>query len=491
MEFDTPLADYCPDIARLIRVDCTPFAEKWVTEGDKAVVSGKAVYDLLYETDYKNKLKYCSFTQDFSCTTPIPRNFKGDVSVFGEVRCKRINCKLLSPRRIIIRCTLDADFGLETDTMLKAVAVNEDGESFFQKKSIDFLGRAQAVCETFRINDTVTLSQAEKNIGEIVCGRVVLQEPQIVPTAGNAEIKTTASIFVLCEEEAVEGKYFCVTKSLPVTLNMHSDSIEDFKTVSADISPRNPSFTADLDQYGESRVIKTDFEIFARALIKEPKSYTVATDLFEKSFDGVCVNATGDIPKNMPLPANGFSIEAKLTELSPRPASILQWDILPSTAVAEPWVDGIKIKGTFNLSVLADTAEGVYSFDQAVPFEQDIELNSPAAEYSLQAQVFPIEVMPNLHSDGSITARIIASAKINLCYKEEECFVADVAKRTPAPEALSEPTLIYRFPQKGETLWDIAKSYKADPESILNSNLDSFDENGTLCLAAKPVIIKL
>ncbi|MBR4950529.1 MAG: LysM peptidoglycan-binding domain-containing protein, partial [Clostridia bacterium] len=197
------------------------------------------------------------------------------------------------------------------------------------------------------------------------------------------------------------------------------------------------------------------------------------------------------IPKNMPLPANGFSIEAKLTELSPRPASILQWDILPCDAVAEPWVDGIKIKGDFNLSVLADTAEGIYSFDQAVPFEQDIELNSPAAEYSLQAQVFPIEVMPSLHSDGSITARIIASAKIDLCYKEEECFVADVAKRTPAQEALSEPTLIYRFPQKGETLWDIAKSYKADPESILNANLDSFDENGALCLAAKPVIIKL
>ena len=126
-----------------------------------------------------------------------------------------------------------------------------------------------------------------------------------------------------------------------------------------------------------------------------------------------------------------------------------------------------------------------------MPFEQDIELNSPAAEYSLQAQVFPREVMPSLHSDGSITARIIASSKINLCYKEEECFVADVAKRTPAKEALSEPTLIYRFPQKGETLWDIAKSYKADPESILSSNLDSFDENGALCLAAKPVIIKL
>ncbi len=491
MEFDTPLADYCPDIARLIRVDCTPFAEKWAVEGDKAVVSGKAVYDLLYETDYKNKLKYCSFTQDFSCTVPVPRNFKGDISVFGDVKCKRINCKLLSPRRIIIRCTLGADFGLETDVMLKAVAVNEDGESYFCKKNIDFLGRTQALGETFRINDTVILSQAEKNIGEIVCGKVVLQEPQIALTAGNAEIKTTADIFALCEEEAEEGKYFCVTKSLPVTLNLRNDSIEDFKQVSADISPRNPSFTADLDQYGESRVIKADLEIYARLKVKEPNTYTVATDLFEKGFDGVCINGTGEIPKDMPLSSNGFSIEAKFSELVPRPTGILQWDVLPSETAAEPYGEGIKIRGAFNLSVLAQTAEGIYNFDQSVPFEQDIEVDLPAAEYSVQAQVFPIEVMPALHSDGSITARIIASSKINLCYKESESFVADVAKRVPEAADASEPTLIYRFPQKGEELWDIAKAYKADPESILNANPECFDENGNLYQDTKPILIKI
>ena len=39
LELDTPLADYCPDISRLIRVDCTPFIENCTLENDKAVIT--------------------------------------------------------------------------------------------------------------------------------------------------------------------------------------------------------------------------------------------------------------------------------------------------------------------------------------------------------------------------------------------------------------------------------------------------------------------
>mgnify|MGYP003302750440 CR=1 FL=1 len=74
LEFDTQIPEFCPDIARLIKVDCTPFAETCEIDDSKAVVKGKAVYDVLYETDYKSRLRCCSFTQEFTQNIPLPRS---------------------------------------------------------------------------------------------------------------------------------------------------------------------------------------------------------------------------------------------------------------------------------------------------------------------------------------------------------------------------------------------------------------------------------
>ena len=77
LDFDSSLPDFCPDIARIVKVDCTPFSESCTISDGKAVLKGKVVYDILYETDYKNRLRCCNFTQEFSHSVPIPKtNFK-------------------------------------------------------------------------------------------------------------------------------------------------------------------------------------------------------------------------------------------------------------------------------------------------------------------------------------------------------------------------------------------------------------------------------
>jgi len=489
LEFDTALADHCPDIARLIRVDCTPFAEKCVIEGDKAIVNGKAVYDILYETDYKNKLKFCSFTQDFSNSVNVPRNAKGDIAVFCDVSCQRINCKLLSPRRVVIRSVLGTSFVLEGESPVKVVAVNEDSETFFCKSTIGFMGRTSEYCETFRFGESISLSQNEKNIGEIVWGKIMLQDPQVTLSPGNAEIKANSLLQILYEDEANEGKYHSVCKSLPLNINFRNDTIEDFKTVSVKLNVNDTSFSAELDQYGESRIIKADFEVCARVQINEPKAYTVADDLFEKNYDGVCVKGAASVPVSITVPDTVITVETKITDIFPKPNSILEAGLRGNITAVEQAENQIKLNGIFTVSLLADTAEGVYNFDQNLPFEEFISVDIGGIS-SVEAQLFPTEVIPTLHSDGSITAKIIASVKPQLYKTDEVSFAEDVIKRTQR-ETFEDSALVYFFPQKGEKLWDIAKLYRADPEIIAQHNPESFDENGRLQENSKPILIKV
>ena len=175
-------------------------------ENDKAVITGKAVYDILYETDYISRLKFCSFTQEFVHNIPVPRISGEKPAPFCDVKCERINCKLLSPRRIVIKSALSAELKIESEAPVKAVSVKEDNETFFRKKALEFQSRTSRFEHSYDFSDSLSLNQNEKSIGEIVCGNITLQQPQITLTSGRAEIKTSASVKALCEEENAEGQ---------------------------------------------------------------------------------------------------------------------------------------------------------------------------------------------------------------------------------------------------------------------------------------------
>jgi len=491
LEFDTPLADYCPDIARLIRVDCTPFAEGCEIQNDKAVLNGKAVYDVLYETDYKSRLKFCSFTQNFSQSVPIPRNSANDVTVFCSPKCERIGCKLLSPRRLVIKATLGTVFEIEDESAVKALAVNEDSETFFRKKSVGFEGKTTVQKENYRFGESLTLNQNEKSIGEIVFGTVTLQEPQISLSNGRAEIKTTALIQALCEEENNEGKYYTSSKSLPISIDYQNEAIADFKRVSVELTPADATFTPELDQYGENRIIKTDFSVKAVLKISEPKAYTLAEDVFERNFDSVPTFGSASLPLLFSQQEHSFTAEEKLPEMLPIPESLLSASARESGVTAEIAENGINLNGNFVVTLLANTADGIYSFDHVVPFSQFFSTELPSGECDITASVYPIEAITTLHSDGSATVKIIAGAKTAVHTKQEESFVADLSKRTPARAEEDFSGVIYRFPQKNEDLWHIAKSYRVNPEKVADANPDRFDESGKLTNVGGPILIKI
>ena len=63
---ENPLPDLSPDISRLIRAEATAYPEQTEAGKDGVTVSGRVVFGLLYETDYKNKLAHASMTTDFA-----------------------------------------------------------------------------------------------------------------------------------------------------------------------------------------------------------------------------------------------------------------------------------------------------------------------------------------------------------------------------------------------------------------------------------------
>ncbi len=489
LEFDSALPDYCPDIARLIKVDCTPFTEGCNMENGKVVVNGKAVYDVLYETDYKNRLRCCTFAQDFSVSVPIPAGAENPYA-FCNCGCERISCKLLSPRRLLLKASLWADMTMEGDLPAKALNVDEGRDIFFKKKTIGFEGRTALYNESFHFSDSLGLAQSEKSIGEIVCGTVTLQPPQAVYSPSRAEIKTTALVHALCEEENNEGKYFMVLKSIPVNIEMQNDAIEDFKHISAELTATDIELAPELDQYGESRMIKASFSVSVNLKINEPKAFTVADDMFEKEFDSSFTMGTAKMPQLFAQTESGFSAEGKLPVMNPKPEAILDANSKDYGATIERADGGINVSGNFITTLLAETQEGIFSFDHSVPYNQFVAMELPKNGGDISVKTYPMETIATLHSDGSATARIIAITKITVHDEAEEIFVSEVSKRIPRENVKEGASLVYCFPQQGEDLWSVAKLYRASPEDISKANPKIFDESGAIISKGEPILIK-
>ncbi len=489
LELDSLIPEHCPDIARIVKVDCTPFTESCTIEDGKGIIHGKAVYDVLYETDYKNRLRCCSFTQDFSLSVSLPKFSGSNARLFSDIRCDRIDCKLIGARRVVIRVSLGAMTEAECEASAKSLAVEEDGEIFFLKKTVNFDGRTEEFNSVFSFSEQLPLSRTEKCIGEIVCGRVTLQPPQISITSGRADIKTTATVHALCEEENAEGSYYMSSKSLPVSICYENDMIDDSKHVSIYLEPSSPSFLPELDQYGESRIIRSDFSIGARIRLNEPKSYTVAEDVFEKSHDGNVRSETARVPKLNSTASHGFTAEFKLPEAVPAPISILDTAARDYGSSVRLTDTGIEASGSFIITLLANTAEGVHSFDFSMPYNQRFPLDGISEDSIISADVFPVEVISTLHSDGSITARVIAEVKISSFTESEETFVSEITKRAPANTRHNNSTLVFFYPEERESLWSIAKHYRTDPEAIYSVNPGRFDEENK-ALGREPIVIK-
>jgi hypothetical protein len=132
----------------------------------------------------------------------------------------------------------------------------------------------------------------------------------------------------------------------------------------------------------------------------------------------------------------------------------------------------------------------VQSFDCPLPFERVFAQEFPADPSSVTADITPDEVIATLHSDGSATVRIIATARICVYTESEDSFISEVTKRTARSEESDEPMLVYCFPTEDEDLWSIAKLYRTDPESIKATNPSHFDESGALYDRSKPILVK-
>ncbi|MDD4163908.1 MAG: LysM peptidoglycan-binding domain-containing protein [Eubacteriales bacterium] len=490
LELESSLPDYCPDISRLIRVDCVPVIESSEINGEKCVVVGKIICNMIYETDYKNKVKSAVFEKDFTHNFDVPMQNSVDPVPEVTTRCAHISCKMLSPRKFIIKSRVELNLDVFASTVMKTADTESGDNTFYKTVEISYEKKLKPYNEEFDFEEEIPLMQNEKSVGEIVYGNIRLQPPQVTVTGNDAHIKTNAVIKLLYEAENSDNELIMSTKILPLVMTMSNLDINEENRISVSLSVPKEKLSIELDTYGENRVIRAEFTAFAKAAIAEKVNETVATDMFSSD----CLHKTENATVNLLMAATEFdrtfAIDTEITPDRTIIAPLFDTDITINELKAEQSEGGVVISGTYTVSILGLTNEGVESFDFTGEFSEFITADFPMGVGSIEVSLYPFDYTSTMMSDGNISLRIIINAKIRAYTEEMKTFISTIISQDPLAKEKESYSVVYYYPSKTDSLWTIAKKYYVNPSAIKAANPNTFDENDMPKIGTRMVLIK-
>lgn len=475
IEFEGTLADYLPGINRIVRAEANVMCEEAELKDGKAEIKGKAVFSLLYESDYKGKLKSERFQTDFSQRFDVGDLPDGNCYPIVNCRCSYVGCKTLNPRRFILRCR--ADIGLAVKCMQRAeiVSVADSKGAFFKEEKHTLWEHCAPIRRDFGIKENITLD-ALPPIGDIVYTSVRFLPAEVSLSDGNALVRCTGVFKCLYEEEGEEGALRYVEKSFPASFNIDDETIRKDSRVSVGVKCISAEGLKEMDGYGENRIISLNCSAAVNLECGNERTVTVPTDMFFEEYENenridklACERQDSAI-------RHRFSLEKsfEVPELVLESCVDTNAEIQITEAVATE--SGISVKGNCGINILGKCSDGYRAHDISSGFSEEITFTPKDREHKLKASCEVISAAAEINS-GKLNIRINAEIELRVIYKE--CFTAlvsaEISKREMSEEDC-EPMVIY-YPEKGETAWDIGRRYHTDPIAIRKTNADVFDKD--------------
>lgn len=483
-EKETSLADYCPDILRLIKLDASPYVESAVINGDKCIISGTYLFSMLYESSESVSLSFTTFTLPFSEKIEIKTAVR-EGTVNCKIKVKRIGCKIINPRKFSVRVKSALSISVQGVEKAKICDTALLPQNVFSKKdSFSYQEKADEKTNEFTFEESYTLNEKAVPIDDVIMNYMSTEKTECFISNGKAELKTTVTSKLLYVGEGSDGKCIMSKKSFPVSMTFDDTDIEDDIIPCCDASVVSAETSVDVDSYGENRVVIIKFTVKGKITLYKICETEFATDGFATGCRNYPVlqkftTLLNRDPVSRIITLEGrFTPDTKLTETVDHTCKINECKLKKDENTAV-------LYGSYTVSLLCKTEERYENIDLTESFEEQIsELDASFDICDIDCR--PSEVGISLTPDGNIDTKMICSLKLTPKAYRTFSAVTDIVT---SQEERDNYNLIFCYPSSKDDLWNIAKRYFVDPEELRADNPENFNAVGEL-ISRLPIIIK-
>lgn len=469
---ENPLPDLSPDISRLIRAEATAYPEQTEAGKDGVTVSGRVVFGLLYETDYKNKLAHASMTTDFAQRFVLD-GFTG--GALAHRRPRRVPARQLPPalaaQGAAALPALLFDGGhpeLRGAEVLSPEA--KESDTFFQTTLIESERWIDPVEAVYSFSERI---ECPKPIGTILSKTLTLSPPEVFEREGVVVVNSNAHYTALVEEENTDNAVFAVMRTLRFRWSSTSRRASHFH---AELRVATLDASAELNDYGENKIMAVSFSVDARLKGYANEPLELVTDAFNSNYENHI--RTDSLYYDIPVFAaeRSFTVE-KTVETDANLLEVLDTIATVSVASTVKEEGGLRVRGNIAYSVLAIADYGVTTIDSVEPFDELFPANTPEGDVDYYSFGYPLSASSALVGSGTVGTKVVVMLSIFGFEKREVTVAAELTMEESAKDEFADEAVIYYYPDRDETLWNVAKQYSVNPALLRSDNESAFDES--------------
>ena len=462
---ETIVPDYCPDVARIVRVSaCLLLRSKSVSEG-RLEASGTIKLTLLYMAENADGLRSLEYSIPFEHHAHLPDGC-GEASVEGRI-CGA-DARLLNPRKLFTRLTVEWLITPYCRTEFVTCSAIPEQETCAIKTLCDKRQAAliRAVSEkSFVFADEITLPGGQDAMGELLCSQVKLRMTEAKCVGSKVVLKGIACISLLYS--SAEGKLCSYATELPFSQILDGMD-EDYgeASVSTVLTLSGCEIHTDGENAG-SGAVSVKLFLSAFIVLRSIETVNCIMDLYSTTYDLDVQTESVALWQEPVVTVVTQSVREQL-DIGTDVRCVLDAGVCFGSIAVQQNDGHIAVRTAATLYALyLDEANVPLTVERRV--EIAAEADGVVGEASVSVEnICADDISVSINASGMEFRFPMECRLVSISAPQCTCLTA--LRAEPRETGTGAPSLVLRAVTGEETLWDIAKQYRTTVEDIFAAN---------------------
>ncbi len=484
VDLDFTLPDYCADMEKILKCSVNVKVFSKILSAGQLRIDGTSLVRIIYTDSSRKTLRCCEQNVPFSISLNVSGEVR-DYIVYCDASPEYINCRALTPRRVVVHGAIELNTRILTKDTLRLYSKGEEGDLETRETTTSVCALSTIYQDRFTFADSFSMN-TKKSVETIVRSELFPKITDYSIHSGQLNVKGELILRMLYICDAATSELDRFVTSIPFTQTLRiPDENRDISKIELSVSSYDVTLKSEM--MSEEPLLFVEANLTASVLGFERQEKSYITDAYSTAFE------TETDSERLSLLTGVEPVGITATT-----KSTLLMGESPIQKIIDIFADSVKTsceisEDTLNFRLRADvTIIAVNTDDELVCIERQVEF---LKEHRTE-DVF--SAVDNLKSTvSSLSFRIGDSNDLELrmeaeisglLVKTENILCAKSVRKTKEIDFSSQSPLVIYYADEGECIWDIAKAFRTSVNSLKEENNlpeDALEVSSVLMLVRK------
>lgn len=490
VEFDYVLPDYFPDIFKILKCTLTPAIISYSASGSQLFCDSVVYIKILYLAENSNNIHCIEQRYTYSKNIELVKAAENPI-VSIIPKADYCNCRAISGRRIDVRGAVSSKVRVQC-TRQSEIIVSAEGMGLQTKnRSVEYAGKRLTAVKQFILREDIetgtqkqgTISVVQSDAYATVNEYKVIADKIVI----KGDVKVKALYFISDGEDEAE----VMEAVVPVSQIIDVDGITDSHICNVTLSVMDCDLAVKSVEIGENRIFECDITVDCIVSANANERVMPVCDVYSTEYETTFVTS---VIKTEASPRKISQQLALRTEIECGEGNIEKiYDArceLSNIICRTKSESELIITGQALMQVIGKLSSSAPMFiEKAETFELCAEIGAVPREYSIEPVLQVTSVTYSISGENKVDLRVQLCLNGMMYEIVSAEIVTDIVVSEDKPKQKNNDyALKLYYAEADEDVWNIAKRYSTDAESIMLENDLESEILGAAAMLLIPIV---